>query len=155
LQFLGDSLRRLHDDLDGRLLVTRGQPDTLIPRIAMEIGASSVHISQDFAPFGKRRDERVRAALGAVPLVVTGSPYLVAPGRVTKPDGSPYQVFTPFLRQWRTTGWREPAKSSAASTRWLDPARLRIEHKAGEHLIALGRGEQRRVITEPQIAAKP
>jgi deoxyribodipyrimidine photo-lyase len=86
-----------------------------------------VHISEDFAPFGKRRDERVRAALGPVPLVATGSPYLVSPGRVTKPDGSPYKVFTPFLHQWRKTGWREPAKSNAKSARWLDPASLPIK----------------------------
>jgi len=127
LQYLGDSLRRLRDDLDGRLLVTRGQPHTQIPRIAKEIGASAVHISEDFAPFGKRRDERVRAALDPVPLVATGSPYLVSPGRVTKPDGSPYKVFTPFMRQWQKTDWRAPAKSSAKSARWLDPAQLRIK----------------------------
>jgi deoxyribodipyrimidine photo-lyase len=127
LQYLGDSLRRLRDDLDGRLLITRGQPHTQIPRIAKEIGASSVHISEDFAPFGKRRDERVRAALDSVPLVATGSPYLVSPGRVTKPDGSPYKVFTPFLRQWRKTGWREPAKSNTNTARWLDPAQLRVK----------------------------
>ncbi|OBH48478.1 cryptochrome/photolyase family protein [Mycobacterium mantenii] len=127
LQYLGDSLRRLRDDLDGRLLVTRGQPHTQLPLIAKEIAASSVHISEDFAPFGKRRDERVRAALDSVPLVATGSPYLVSPGRVTKPDGSPYKVFTPFLRQWQKTGWRGPAKSNAKSARWLDPAQLRIK----------------------------
>jgi deoxyribodipyrimidine photo-lyase len=126
MQYLGDSLRRLRDDLDGRLLIVRGQPHTQIPRIAKEIGASSVHISEDFAPFGKRRDERVRAALDSVPLVATGSPYLVSPGRVTKPDGSPYKVFTPFLRQWQKTGWREPAKSNANSARWLDPAQLQV-----------------------------
>ncbi len=126
LQFLGDSLRQLRDDLDGRLLVTRGKPERQIPRIAREIGAASVHISEDFAPFGKRRDERVRAALGSVPLVATGSPYLVSPGRVVKKDGSPYRVFTPFLRQWRDVGWRAPAESGAGSARWLDPAGLRI-----------------------------
>ena len=107
LQFLGDSLRQLRDDLDGRLLVTRGLPEERIPCIAKEIGASSVHISEDFAPFGQRRDERVRAALGSVPLVATGSPYLVSPGRVTKDDGEPYKVFTPFLRAWREVGWRQ------------------------------------------------
>jgi deoxyribodipyrimidine photo-lyase len=127
LQYLGDSLRRLRDDLDGRLLVTRGQPHTQIPRIAKEIDASSVHVSEDYAPFGKRRDEKVGAALDSVPLVATGSPYLVSPGRVTKPDGSSYKVFTPFLRQWQKTGWREPAKSDAEFARWLDPAQLRIE----------------------------
>jgi deoxyribodipyrimidine photo-lyase len=127
LQFLGDSLRQLRDDLDGRLLVTRGQPEQQIPRIAKEIGASAVHISQDFAPFGHRRDEKVRAALESVPLVKTGSPYLVSPGRVTKKDGSPYKVFTPFLRAWREVGWREPARSGGDSVRWLDPAQLRID----------------------------
>src|SRR5271167_2935054 len=127
LQFLGDSLRQLRNELDGRLLVTRGRPEQDIPRIATEIGASSVHISHDFAPFGKRRDERVRAALDSVPLVATGSPYLVSPGRVTKKDGSRYQVFTPFFRSWRDVGWRTPARSGINSARWIDPLQLRIK----------------------------
>jgi deoxyribodipyrimidine photo-lyase len=127
LQFLGDSLRQLRDDLGGRLLVTRGRPETQLVRVAEEIGASAVHVSQDFAPYGMRRDERVRAALNSVPLVATGSPYLVSPGRVAKKDGSPYKVFTPFFNEWRQVGWRPPAKSGAESARWLDPARLRIE----------------------------
>lgn len=59
-----------------------------------------------------------------MPLVATGSPYLVSPGRVTKDDGEPYKVFTPFLRKWREVGWRKPAQSSADSARWLDPARI-------------------------------
>jgi deoxyribodipyrimidine photo-lyase len=73
-----------------------------------------------------RRDERVRAALRSVPLVAAGSPYLVSPGRVTKDDGSPYQVFTPFLRRWRDAGWRAPARTSAGSAHWVDPAQLSI-----------------------------
>ncbi|WP_096285857.1 cryptochrome/photolyase family protein [Mycobacterium ahvazicum] len=124
LQFLGDTLRRLQDDLGGRLLVTRGRAEEQIPRIAKKIDATAVHISEDFAPYGKRRDEKVCAALGSVPLVATGSPYLVSPGRVTKDDGEPYKVFTPFLRKWREEGWRKPAQSSADSARWLDPAHV-------------------------------
>jgi deoxyribodipyrimidine photo-lyase len=124
LQFLGDSLRRLRDDLDGRLLVIRGRPEKRIPAIAKKIGASSVHISDDFAPFGRRRDERVREALGSVPLVATGSPYLVSPGRVTKDDDIPYKVFTPFFRKWREAGWREPARSDAGSASWLAPGNV-------------------------------
>jgi deoxyribodipyrimidine photo-lyase len=124
MQFLCDSLRQLRDDLDGRLLVTRGRPEERIPIIAKEIDARSVHVSEDFAPFGRRRDERVRSALGEVPLVATGSPYLVSPGRVTKDDGTPYKVFTPFFNQWRDVGWRAPLRTSAKSARWVDPARL-------------------------------
>jgi deoxyribodipyrimidine photo-lyase len=124
MQFLCDSLRQLQADLGGRLLVTRGRPEERIPVLVKEIDAPSVHISEDFSPYGRRRDERVRKALGDVPLVATGSPYLVSPGRVTKDDGEPYKVFTPFFGRWRDTGWPSPARSSAKSATWVDPEQL-------------------------------
>ncbi len=124
LQFLGDCLRHLHAELDGRLLVTRGRPEDRIPLIAKEVDASAVHVSADFSPFGERRDERVQQALDGVPLVPTGSPYLVSPGRVTKDDDSPYRVFTPFFRRWREHGWRQPAQTGPQSAQWIDPSGL-------------------------------
>ncbi|WP_067967411.1 cryptochrome/photolyase family protein [Mycolicibacter icosiumassiliensis] len=127
LQFLGQCLRNLRDDLGGRLLVTRGLPQQRIPRIAAAIGASAVHVSEDFAPFGRRRDASVRATLGDIPLVATGSPYLVSPGRVVKDDGAPYRVFTPFFRRWREHGWRRPVHSRPASAHWIDPFALSNE----------------------------
>jgi deoxyribodipyrimidine photo-lyase len=79
-------------------------------------------VSADYSPFGTRRDRAVREALGDVPLGDSGSPYLVSPGRVTKADGTPYKVFTPFYEAWRDHGWRQPAKSGPKSARWIDPA---------------------------------
>jgi deoxyribodipyrimidine photo-lyase len=122
LQYLYDALRDLRERLDGRLLVTRGRPEKRIPQLAKEIGATSVHVSADFSPFGRRRDDAVRDALGDVPMEEAGSPYLVSPGRVTKADGTPYKVFTPFYDAWRRHGWRPPANSGATSVRWIDPA---------------------------------
>ncbi len=122
LAFLFDSLRELDDKLDGRLLVVRGRPDEEIPRLARAVDAEAVHISADFTPFGRRRDEAVAEALGEVPLEATGSPYLVSPGRITKDDGEPYKVFTPFFRRWRDHGWRRPAESSVPSSAVVDPA---------------------------------
>ena len=123
LQFLGDSLREIDTALDGRLLITRGSPERLVPQICRVVGASAVHISADFSPFGVRRDAAVAEALAAghVNLVATGSPYLVSPGRVTKDDGSPYKVFTPFFSRWRQVGWRSPARSDPAAVDWVDP----------------------------------
>ena len=122
LQYLYDALHDLRDHLDGRLLVTRGRPEQRIPKLAKSIGATSVHVSADYSPFGRRRDDAVREALGDVPLEEAGSPYLVSPGRVTKNDGSPYKVFTPFYEAWRRHGWRTPAKSGPKSARWIAPA---------------------------------
>ena len=112
LAYLYRSLRALDDDLrehGGRLLVRRGDPVNVLPRLARELSASAVHIAADFSPYGAQRDEQVEEALGEVPLVRTGSPYAVAPGRVTKSDGTPYLVFTPFAKAWAAHGWRAPA----------------------------------------------
>jgi deoxyribodipyrimidine photo-lyase len=143
LQYLYDSLRELRDGLDGRLLVVQGRPETRIPAIAKQIEATSVHMTEDFSPFGQRRDDAVRDALGDVPLEASGSPYLVSPGRVTKGDGSPYKVFTPFYSAWREHGWRKPARTDAKSATWIDPGDVdggidipagdaELDHPAGE-----------------------
>ncbi len=122
LQYLYDSLRELRDGLDGRLLVTEGRAETRIPALVKMIDATSVHVSGDYFPFGLRRDNAVREALGDVPFEDSGSPYLVSPGRVTKGDGTPYKVFTPYYSAWREHGWRAPAHTGAKSARWIDPA---------------------------------
>ena len=83
LQYLYDSLRELRDGLDGRLLVIEGRAEDCIPSLVKKTEATSVHVSGDYFPFGLRRDEAVREALGEVPLEASGSPYLVSPGRVT------------------------------------------------------------------------
>jgi deoxyribodipyrimidine photo-lyase len=112
IAFLYRALRALDGDLrarGGRLVIRRGNPVLAVPEVARECGASSVHISADFGVYGRHRDTAVGAALGQVPLVATGSPYAIAPGRVSKRDGSAYQVFTPFYRAWLAHGWRHPA----------------------------------------------
>jgi len=119
--FLLRSLRSLDADLRRHgpgLVVRRGRPEDVVPALARETGATSVHVSADFAPYGAVRDERVAAALGDVPLVRTGSPYAVAPGRLRTKAGEPYRVFTPFHRAWADHGWRPPAPSDPARVDW-------------------------------------
>jgi deoxyribodipyrimidine photo-lyase len=127
LQFLYDSLRELRAALDGRLLVTRGRAQAVIPAVARAVEATAVHISADHSPFGRQRDEAVRTALRGdvgIPLEETGSPYLVSPGRLTKADGSAYKVFTPYYGRWREHGWPAPAKSGPQTARWIEPGDL-------------------------------
>ncbi len=110
--------------MDGRLLVLHGRPAGVIPRLAQEIGARAVHASADYGPYGRRRDERVAKALRdkSIEWVTTGSPYAVAPGRVRKPDGTGYAVFTPYFRGWSEHGWR-----AAGRIRW----RRQLDRPAG------------------------
>lgn len=112
------NLAALDEQLGGRLLVVRGDPVDVVRRVAESVGAEEVHISADYGPYGRRRDAAVAET---VRLVATGSPYAVAPGRVTKADGDPYKVFTPYFRRWLEHGWRSPAVTDAQTVRWFDP----------------------------------
>ncbi len=116
-------LRALDGSLGGRLLVVRGDPADVVPQVAAAVDASEVHAAADFGPYGRSRDEAVEKALAehGRTLRRTGSPYAVAPGRVTKPDGTPYRVFGPFRRAWEQHGWRGPADTDAGTVAWLDP----------------------------------
>jgi deoxyribodipyrimidine photo-lyase len=119
--FLYRALRALDADLrehGGALIVRHGAPDEVVPQVAAEVDAAAVHVSADFNPYGRRRDDAVAAALGDLPLVCTGSPYAVSPGRVTKNGGEPYRVFSPFYRAWLQHGWRAPATTISGRVRW-------------------------------------
>lgn len=106
--YLLASLTSLNESLGGNLVLRTGDPSTVIPALVKEVNADSVHIAADFGPYGSIRDTNVEKVLD-VPLVRTGSPYAVAPGRVVKSDDTPYRVFTPFYKAWTTHGWRAPA----------------------------------------------
>lgn len=130
--FLYGCLRELAGSLGGRLLFVAGEPAAVVPRVARELGASTVHVAADFGPYGSRRDTAVEQALAAdgAELVRTGSPYAVAPGGVRAADGGRYQVFTPFRRAWTEHGWRPPARTSTDSVAWIDPATVDVRQAA-------------------------
>ena len=137
--FLAGCLEQLSASLDGRLLITSGRPEVVLPDLAGRIGADTVHLSADYGPYGHARDQRVKESLAdvQVDLIATGSSYAVAPGRVRKPDGTPYAVFTPFHRAWSAHGWRAPA-GSATKVRWIDPADLGSSLSAADLSAPIG-----------------
>ncbi|EYR65200.1 deoxyribodipyrimidine photolyase [Actinotalea ferrariae CF5-4] len=122
LAALHDALTALRSAYDGALVVRYGRPEEVVPAVVREVGATSVHVSAEPTPYGRRRDARVARALAAlgdgVVLDETGSPYAVTPGRVLKDDGEPYKVFTPFSKAWKDHGWRRPA-DVPRDLRWL------------------------------------
>lgn len=126
------------------LSVLAGRPAEVLPRVARQVGAASVHISADFAPYGRRRDAVVHAALAAVgvELRATGSPYGVAPGMLRTQSERPFQVFTPFHRAWLAQGVHGPAPAvEPAQVTWLE-AEGRVRPEAPEPALVGVAGEQ-------------
>ena len=108
LAYMGQSLRALDQSLGNTLHIIEGDQVEVLQELIARYDVKEVHISAEYERYGAARDARVEAA--GIPLVRTGSPYAVAPGRVRKPsDDTPYKVYTPFYRGWRTHGYRSPA----------------------------------------------
>ena len=108
LAYMGQSLRKLDESLGNNLHIIEGDQIEVLSALIKKYEVAEVHISAEYERYGAARDARVEAA--GITLVRTGSPYAVTPGRVVKPtDGTPYRVYTPFYRAWRTHGWRAPA----------------------------------------------
>ena len=108
LAYMGQSLRALDESLGNTLHIIEGDQVEVLKELIARYDVKEVHISAEYERYGAQRDARVEAA--GIPLVRTGSPYAVAPGRVLKPsDATPYRVYTPFYRAWCLHGWRAPA----------------------------------------------
>ncbi len=116
--WLAAHLLSLRETYDGRLTLRLGDPARVVPEVAREVGAASVHVSTETEPYGAARDARVREALhdDGIAWIETGSPYAVTPGRVRRKQGTPYSIFTPFSRAWREHGWRAPAADPTSLT---------------------------------------
>jgi deoxyribodipyrimidine photo-lyase len=121
LAYLGASLEHLSSRVEG-FHVVAGDPVDEVVRVARHVGADTVHITADHAPFGSARDKNVGHALAEhdIALVRTGSPYAVSPGRVRTGSDSRFKVFTPFYAAWREHGWPDPAPA-VRDVPWLDP----------------------------------
>ncbi|MFM7512542.1 MAG: cryptochrome/photolyase family protein, partial [Cyanobium sp.] len=106
LWFLADSLRELAERwraAGSRLVVLRGDPAELLPRLAAATAAEVVAWNRDVEPYGRERDRRVAAALQAQGqrVLVDWDQLLIAPEALKTGGGDPYRVYGPFWRNWR------------------------------------------------------
>ena len=102
LFFLYQGLEQLQKDLSSsgsRLVIRSGNPTRVLSEIQQESGASTIFAEADFSPYARRRDNAVNAEL---PLVLTGGSSFSHPEAVLKTDGTPYTVYTPYMRTWKS-----------------------------------------------------
>lgn len=92
------SLAALNEALHGKLRCYRGDPQELLPRLVARYGASRVTWNRVYEPWAIARDRAIEQALQGlgVEVVSENGSLLWEPWAVTKPDGTPYRVFTPF-----------------------------------------------------------
>ena len=112
--FMYSHLRSLDAATGNKIVLRHGDPVHEVLALAQLVGAKSVHIASDFAPYGQERDATVRAVLAdhGIEVVEADSPYCVNPGTVRKDDGTPLKVFTPFYKRWSLIDFSSAKESS-------------------------------------------
>ena len=100
--FLVDGLRALSRELEARgsrLILRDGTPPQVLRQLMLESGASVIFAEEDTGPYARRRDAEVRETL---PLQLVMGLTAQHPAAVHKADGTPYTVFTPFSKAWKS-----------------------------------------------------
>jgi deoxyribodipyrimidine photo-lyase len=110
-RFLLDALARLAAELRGRgipLLVRRGRPEQVLPRLLDETGAEWLSFNAGTSPFARRRDTTVRRAAEkrGVRVIEADDHVVFRSGEVRTRSGGPYAVYTPYRNAWWKR-WRE------------------------------------------------
>jgi len=107
-----ESLKSLDCSMDGNLVTRFGNVAKEIVEVAQSAGTATVHATRSFDPDGIAEQNEVGLALKKINvfLQLDDSYYAVAPGSVTKDDGLPYRVYTPFYNNWTKFGWPAPVK---------------------------------------------
>jgi deoxyribodipyrimidine photo-lyase len=88
-----------------------GDPAEVVPGLAAETGAATVHVNRDHTPHSRSRDRRVAEALADAGGGLVGHNGVACAeiARIETASGGPYRVFTPFYRSWARAGRRDPA----------------------------------------------
>ncbi len=98
-----EKLKKKYIELGSDLEVYFGNPRDLIPEIVLKYKTEAVFINRDYEPYATERDRFLVEKLNEleVKLIGTKDHVLFEKAEITKDDGKPYTVFTPYSRKWK------------------------------------------------------
>ncbi|MCC2607405.1 cryptochrome/photolyase family protein [Planctobacterium marinum] len=101
LRWLHDSLESINKDLQGKLLILAGDPQTLIPDVVHQYDIENVVWNRLYEPETVARDSDIKKQLleQGVQVRSFNANHLWQPTEIAKKDGTPYKVFTPYYRK--------------------------------------------------------
>ncbi len=97
--FIEESLSELQQDIasqGGRLLLIRDGDTQMLIETARASGCETLFTEEDYSP---ERQKLISSLSDALEVRQVGDRTLVHPASVLKQDGTPYQVFTPYLKK--------------------------------------------------------
>jgi len=97
-----ENIHRQLRSLGSSLLVKHGDPEVIWKEILGSYEVSGVHISKDYEPYARERDQKIDQLLRdrGVTLHRHKDQVIFEEDEILKKDGTPYTVFTPYKRRW-------------------------------------------------------
>ena len=104
--FIYQEIRRLkqqYQSLGTDLLVLYGDPTHSIPDLCSKLACSHVFTNSDYEPYAFIRDNEIKIKLSSVncAFIETKDHVIFEKSEVTKDDGLPYTIYTPYANKWR------------------------------------------------------
>jgi deoxyribodipyrimidine photo-lyase len=105
--FIYQAIEDLHAELQkhgSTLLVLYDEPEQAWKKVLKDYDIAAVYTNHDYEPYGKQRDEKIGKILKekGIPLNTYKDQVIFDKKEVTKDDGLPYTVYTPYMRKWYT-----------------------------------------------------
>lgn len=103
--FIHQTIIHLGADLQkhgSALLVKYGTPDKVWDELLREYHIGAVYTNHDYEPYARKRDETIAEKLKdhEITLKTYKDQVIFEKDEVTKDDGKPYTVYTPYMRKW-------------------------------------------------------
>ncbi|MFX0143970.1 MAG: cryptochrome/photolyase family protein [Candidatus Hodarchaeota archaeon] len=128
LAFLLAGLRHMEADLNAHgstLIIRKGDPLDILRAVISETQAGAIFAEGDFSPYARERDDQIA---GELPLRIVEGLTVWPPSTITKADGNPYSVFTPFSRAWRALPILETSDVHQSPRNITTPLGLASDH---------------------------
>jgi len=96
-------LKQQYQSLGTDLLVLYGDPTHSIPDLCSQLACSHVFTNSDYEPYAFIRDNEIKIKLSSVncAFIEAKDHVIFEKSEVTKDDGLPYTVYTPYANKWR------------------------------------------------------
>jgi deoxyribodipyrimidine photo-lyase len=108
VDFIHRQLVRLDDELralGATLIVEYGRPTEIWKKLIKENPVRQVFTNHDYEPYAAHRDTEVKKLLEAagIEFHTFKDQVVFEKSEVVKDDGTPYTVYTPYMKKWRAT----------------------------------------------------
>jgi deoxyribodipyrimidine photo-lyase len=106
VQFIYEQVQLLKATLEkagSTLLVCYGKPVVVYQQLASKLHLKAVYTNHDYEPYARHRDQAVAACLAASQIAFHSfkDQVIFEKDEVMKDDGTPYTVFTPYMKKWK------------------------------------------------------